>query len=92
MTANYTLVFTRQAEKDLRKIRAAGLAPKVERLLDILRDDPYKKYPRYEALSGDLKGYYSRRINIQHRLLYAVDDKKRVVAIFRAWTHYDRVK
>ncbi|MBQ6375852.1 Txe/YoeB family addiction module toxin [Candidatus Saccharibacteria bacterium] len=87
--AKYTLVFTRQAEKDLRKIRAAGLAPKVERLLEVLRSNPFTTYPRYEALSGDLKGYYSRRINIHHRLLYTVDTKKHVVAIFRAWTHYD---
>ncbi|MBQ3445858.1 Txe/YoeB family addiction module toxin [Candidatus Saccharibacteria bacterium] len=69
--------------------RAAGFAQKVEKLFNIIRNDPFAEFPRYEILSGDLKGYYSRRINIQHRLIYAVDKKARTVAIFRLWTHYE---
>lgn len=88
----YRLIFTKQAEKDLKKARIAGLAPKIEKILDILRSNPFCKNPRYEALTGDLKGYYSRRINIQHRIIYTIDKKKHIVAIFRAWTHYDGLK
>lgn len=86
----YTLLFPKQARKDLEKIKAAGLSPKVKKLSDILREDPFQEYPRYEALVGNLKGYYSRRINIQHRLVYSVDKRKRTVKILRMWTHYEK--
>lgn len=86
---NWQLVFTKQAEKDTRKLVSAGLAKQVTKLLDILKDNPYQSYPNYEKLSGDLAGYYSRRINIQHRLVYQVFPEKKVVKITRMWTHYE---
>ena len=85
----YEVLVSKQAQKDFKRIKDAGLAPKVRRLIDILHEDPFKEYPRYEALRGDLKGFYSRRINIQHRLVYSVDKKTRTVRILRMWTHYD---
>ncbi|MEA5535588.1 Txe/YoeB family addiction module toxin [Crocosphaera sp. XPORK-15E] len=86
---NWQLVFTKQAEKDTRKLVSAGLVKQVTKLLDILKDNPYQSYPSYEKLSGDLAGYYSRRINIQHRLVYQVFPEKKVVKIIRMWSHYE---
>ena len=86
---NYELFFTRQAQKDAKKLANAGLKPKAESLLDILRVDPYRNPPPYEKLIGDLSGAYSRRINIQHRLVYQVDDAERFVKVLRLWTHYE---
>jgi Txe/YoeB family toxin of toxin-antitoxin system len=85
----WKIVFTKQAQKDAKKIAEAGLRPKVEALLNILRENSYKTPPPYEKLVGDLAGAYSRRINIQHRLVYQVIDEQKVVKILRMWTHYE---
>lgn len=81
----WQVVFTRQAQK----LASAGLRPKAETLLDILRQNPFQTPPPYEKLVGDLSGVYSRRINIQHRLVYDVDKAARVVKVLRLWTHYE---
>ena len=84
----YRLVFTRQARKDARKAAAAGLRTNVERILQVLREDPFRSPPPFEKLVGDLTGAFSRRINIQHRLVYQVLDRERIVKVLRVWTHY----
>jgi toxin YoeB len=86
---NYRVVFTKQAQKDAKKLSASGLKAKAEPLIDILRDNPYQISPSFEKLVGDLAGAYSRRINIQHRLVYQVIDEEKVVKILRMWTHYE---
>lgn len=86
---NYELLFTKQAQKDSKKLASAGLRPKAEPLLDILRVTPYQNPPPYEKLIGDLSGADSRRINIQHRLVYQVYGAERVVKVLRLWTHYE---
>jgi len=86
---SWRIVFTKQARKDAKKISASRLRPKVEVLLDILQEDPYQTPPPYERLIGDLKGAYSRRINIQHRLVYEILDNDRTIKIIRMWTHYE---
>ncbi len=83
------MVFTRQAQKDAKKIAAAGLRPRAEQLLNLLAENPFRTQPPYEKLVGDLKGAYSRRINIQHRLVYQVMEELRVVKVIRMWTHYE---
>ena len=88
--AKYTVIIPKQAQKDFKKIKAAGLTPKVRELYEILQTDPFKEYPPYEALKGELKGFYSRRINIQHRLVYSVDKKSHTVRILRMWTQYEK--
>ena len=85
---NWTLVFTAQAKKDAKKLASSGLKAQAERLLDVLAANPYQTPPRYEKLVGELAGAYSRRINIQHRLVYQVLDDAKVVKIIRMWTHY----
>ena len=85
----WRLVFTRQAQKDARKVSGAGLRNKAEKLLDILRKDPFQTPPPYEKLVGDLSGAYSRRINIQHRLVYQVLKEIKTVKVIRMWTHYE---
>ena len=85
---NWTLVFTKQAQKDAKKLKASGLRPKAERLLEILELNPYQTPPPYEKLVGDLTGACSRRINIQHRLVYQVLEDLRTVKVIRMWTHY----
>jgi len=85
----WKLVFTKQAQADAAKIDAAGLHANAERLLETLRQDPFAPYPRYEKLLGDLRGAYSRRINIQHRLVYQVLQEAETVKILRMWTHYE---
>ncbi len=85
----WKLVFTRQARKDAKKLAASGLKPKAEELLALLADDPWQRPPPYERLVGDLKGACSRRINIQHRLVYQVLEAERVVKVLRMWTHYE---
>lgn len=85
----YQLVFTRQAQKDARKLAAAGLKARAEVLLAILEGNPYQNPPPYEKLVGDLRGAYSRRINIQHRLVYQVLEDSRLVKLIRLWTHYE---
>ena len=86
---SWRLVFTGQARKDSRKLAASGLKPKAEALLDLLREDPFQNPPPFEKLVGDLSGAYSRRINIQHRLVYQVYSKEGVVKVIRLWTHYE---
>jgi toxin YoeB len=85
----WVLVFTRQARIDAKKVASGGLKPKAGRLLKILAENPYQTPPPYEALVGDLSGAYSRRINIQHRLVYQVLDGIHTVKIIRMWTHYE---
>ncbi len=86
---NYKVVFTKQAQKDANKLSASGLREKAERLIEILRDNPYQSPPFYEKLVGDLAGSFSRRINIQHRLVYEVIDIEKIVKVIRMWTHYE---
>ncbi|MDI6751669.1 MAG: Txe/YoeB family addiction module toxin [bacterium] len=86
---NWQLVFTKQAQKDAKKLVASGLRPKVEILLDILRKNPFHQPPPFEKLVGDLEGAYSRRINIQHRLVYQVLMEIKTVKVIRMWTHYE---
>jgi Txe/YoeB family toxin of toxin-antitoxin system len=86
---NWKIVFTRQAQKDARKLSAAGLKPKAEQLLQVLQTGPFQDPPPFEKLVGDLTGAYSRRINIQHRLVYQILKKERVVKVIRMWTHYE---
>jgi len=87
--SKYKLVYTKQAKKDARKAASSGLKPKIEELLEIIKENPFEEYPPYEKLVGNLKGAYSRRINIQHRLVYQVLEEKRIVKVIRMWTHYD---
>jgi len=86
---SWRLVFTKQAQKDAKKIARAGLKPQVNRLLEVLREDPFRNPPSYEKLVGDLSGACSRRINIRHRLVYQVLGDIRTVKIIRMWTHYE---
>ena len=85
----WDLAYSKQAIKDARKAEAAGLKPKIEGLLSILQQDPFKTPPPFEKLDGDLHGAYSRRINIHNRLVYEVFRKERVVRILRMWTQYE---
>ena len=85
----WRVVFTKHAQKDAKKLVSAGLRSKAEGLLDILRENPYKTPPTFEKLLGDLSGAYSRRINIQHRLVYQILDNEKVVKVIRMWTHYE---
>ena len=84
---SWKLVFTKQAQKDAKKLKHSGLKDTAKGLLEIIRDDPFNTPPPYEALIGDLKGAYSRRINIQHRIVYQVYAAERIVKIIRLWTH-----
>jgi toxin YoeB len=86
---SWRLVFTKQAQKDAKKIAPSGLKPAASRLLDILREDPYQGPPPFQKLMGDLSGAYSRRINIQHRLVYQVLDEIKTVKVIRMGTHYE---
>ena len=85
----WNLVYSKYALKDAKKLSTAGLRDKAQSLLDLLEEDPFQNPPPYEKLVGDLKGAYSRRINIQHRLVYEVFRKEKTVRILRMWTHYD---
>jgi toxin YoeB len=86
---SWRLVFTKQAQKDAKKIAKSGLKPAASHLLEILREDPYQNPPPFEKLVGDLSGAYSRRINIQHRLVYQALDEIKTVKVIRMWTHYE---
>jgi toxin YoeB len=86
---SWRVVYTRQAQRDAKKISAAGLRSKAEQLLALLASNPFQTPPRYEKLVGDLAGAYSRRINIQHRLVYQVLENPKVVKVLRMWTHYE---
>ncbi|WP_018872623.1 Txe/YoeB family addiction module toxin [Thioalkalivibrio sp. ALJ16] len=85
----WKLVYTRQAQKDAKKLAASGLKPKAQELLTLIAEDPYRKLPPLERLVGDLSGAYSRRINIQRRLVYQVLEDERVVKVIRLWSHYE---
>ena len=85
----WELYFTRQARKDARKLASAGMKGRVQELLDVIRDNPYRNPPPCEKLTGDLSGAYSRRINIQHRLVYQVLEDERAAKGLRPWTHYE---
>ena len=86
---SWRLVYTKQAQRDAKKLSASGLKPKTEELMALIAENPYRKPPPFEKPVGDLSGAYSRRINIQHRLVYEVLDKDRVVKVLRMWTHYE---
>ncbi|MCF7872724.1 MAG: Txe/YoeB family addiction module toxin [Candidatus Omnitrophica bacterium] len=86
---NWKLVYTTQAQKDAKKLSTAALRPKAETILKILEKNPYQKHPPFEKLVGDLKGAYSRRINIQHRVVYQIIKKHKTIKIIRLWTHYE---
>lgn len=85
---NYTIHYSRQAQKDARKLAQSNLKKQARELIDTLKEDPFQSQPRYETLSGTLKGCFSRRINIQHRLVYEVFNEKKQVLILRMWTQY----
>jgi len=85
---SWRLVYTKDAKKDAKKLAAAGLKPKAQTLLEILAEDPYQSPPRFEKLVGDLEGAYSRRINIQHRLVDQIVEGEKTVKVLRMWTHY----
>ena len=86
---SWELYFTKQAQKDAKKIASTSLRPQVERLLEVLKNDPLQNPPPFEKLVGDLDGAYSRRINIQHRLVYEILKAQRAVKVIRMWTHYE---
>ncbi len=85
----WKLVYTKQAQKDAKKLASSGLKPKAQELLALIAEDPYRKPPPFEKLIGDLAGGYSRRINIQHRLVYQVLEDERMVKVLRLWSHYE---
>ena len=86
---SWTVILSTRAVKDAKKLKKAGLRPQAERVLQVLQENPFAPYPTYEKLMGNLKGFYSRRINIQHRLVYAVDTKQHTVHVLRMWSHYE---
>ena len=87
----YSIVYSRKAQKDISKLKSAGLEKRVKILIDILRENPYQNPPSYEKLSGILQHMYSRRINSQHRLVYEVFEKEKIVKIVSLWSHYERI-
>jgi Txe/YoeB family toxin of toxin-antitoxin system len=86
---SWQLVYTSQAKRDAKKLSKSGLRPQAQRLLNLLSADPFQKPPPFEKLVGDLSGAYSRRINIQHRIVYQVLDEIKTVKVIRMWTHYE---
>ena len=86
---SWRIVFTKQAQKDAKKVSASNLKPKAEKIIKILRQNPFQTPPPYEKLVGDLAGAYSRRLNIQHRIVYQVIADKKIVKLIRMWTHYE---
>lgn len=85
----WRLLYTKQAQKDAKRLAAAGLRPKAQELLDMLAADPFCSPPPFEKLVGDLRGAYSRRISIQHRLVYQILEDEHAVKVLRMWTHYE---
>ena len=85
----WKVVYTKQAQKDAKKLASSDLKSKAEVLIDILKEDPYQSPPSFEKLIGDLSGAYSRRINIQHRLVYQVSESEKIVKVLRLWSHYE---
>jgi toxin YoeB len=86
---SWRIVFAKQAQKDAKKLSGSGLKSKAEKIIEILRQNPYQTPPPYEKLVGDLAGAYSRRLNIQHRIVYQVMNNEKTVKIIRMWTHYE---
>ena len=86
---SWSIVYTKQAQKDAKKIASSNLKPQAQRLLELIARNPFQNPPPYEKLVGDLAGAYSRRINIQHRLVYQVYDAERTIKVVRMWTHYE---
>jgi len=86
---SWEIVYTKQAQKDAKKLRRSGINSKAKELLEVIKENPFKNPPLYEKLVGDLTGAYSRRINIQHRLVYQVYEKEKIIKIIRMWTHYE---
>lgn len=86
---SWKLVYTKQAQKDAKKLASSGLKKKAQELLQVIEQDPYQNPPPYEKLIGDLSGAYSRRINIQHRIVYQVLESEQLVKVLRLWTHYE---
>ncbi len=84
----YKLLYTKQAKKDARKLSESNLKEKAQEILKVLEEDPFKEYPPYEKLIGNLTGAFSRRLNIQHRIVYQVYQKEQIVKVIRMWTHY----
>ena len=89
MISTWKIILSKRAVKDAKKLKAAGLKSQAESLLLLLAEDPFISPPTFEKLLGNLKGFYSRRINIQHRIVYDVDPKKKIVHVLRMWTHYE---
>ena len=85
----YQLLYTKQAQKDAKKLVKSGLKSKAEKILELLSDQPYKNPPRFEKLVGDLDGAFSRRINVQHRIVYEILEEEKIIKIIRMWTHYE---
>lgn len=86
---SWRFIYTKQAQKDAKKLKASNLKKKAQNLLNIIQKNPFQNPPPYEKLIGDLSGAYSRRINIQHRLVYEVIESEKVIKIIRMWTHYE---
>ncbi len=86
---NWSVILSKHAVKDIKKLKHAGLAGSAKQLLELLAENPFTTPPKYEKLVGNLSGFYSRRINIQHRLVYSIDMERRVVHILRMWSHYE---
>lgn len=86
---NYEIVFSKSAVKNIPKLKSANLSDKVKKLLDIIRENPFQNPPPYEKLVGDMNGLYSRRINIQHRLVYEVLEEKKIIKVVSVWSHYE---
>jgi Txe/YoeB family toxin of toxin-antitoxin system len=84
----WKVVYAKQAQKDAKKLSTSGLKSKAEEIIDILKENPYQTPPSYEKLVGDLSGAYSRRLNIQHRIVYQVINADKIVKVLRMWTHY----
>lgn len=85
----WRIIFTKQAQKDAKKVSISNLKPKAEKIIKILSQNPFQAPPPYEKLIGDLAGVYSRRLNIQHRIIYQVIDDEKIIKIIRMWTHYE---
>jgi Txe/YoeB family toxin of toxin-antitoxin system len=85
----YKIIYSSQAQKDAKKVNQSGLKDNIQKIIEILQNNPYQNPPPYEKLLGDLTGSYSRRINIQHRIIYQIYEKDKIVKIIRMWTHYE---
>lgn len=87
----YSIIYRKQVIKDIPKLKSIGLSVKTKNLIDILRENPYQTPPPYEKLLGDLEGAYSRRINVQHRLVYQVLEEEKIIKIISVWSHYENI-